>query len=198
MNFDGYVYYITRIENLGSIMERGILSYNECDAKTVAHQSFALATAQEKRGDKKVPNALPVHDYACLYFDPRNKAMFRLRKTDPNFSEICILVLKAENLMKTEGAIISDMNAAAAMVSFYPATDLSTLSFERIYAKYWTHPGDPADERLHGYQKCAELLIPHRIDPEHILGACAQSNDMAADLRTTLTEVMVDKDKFFL
>lgn len=198
MNFDGYLYYITRIGNLSSIMERGILSYNECDAQTVTHQSFALSSVQEKRDGKKVPNALFLHDYACLYFDPRNKAMFRIKKTDPDFSEICILVLRADNLLTIDGAIISDMNAAAAMVSFYPATDLSVLNFDRVYTKYWTHPDDLADERLHGYQKCAELLIPHRIAVEHIRGAYAQSQEMADILNPLVPEVKVNKTKFFL
>jgi len=198
MNFNGYLYNITRIGNLPSIIEKGILSQNECDSQRVTHQSFALASVQEKRDSKVVPNGLSIHDYACLYFDPRNKAMFHLRHNDTHFSEICILVLGGIELLNVEGAVISDMNAAAAMVNFYPANDVTVLNFDRIYAKYWTHPENPSDERLHGYQKCAELLIPNRIDSSHILGAYVQSQEMGDQIIGMCQKVKVDKGKFFL
>lgn len=178
-------------------MERGILSYNECDTQTVTHKSFALDSAQQKRDAKSVPNGLPVHDYACLYFDARNKTMFKLNKTDDEFADICVLVLDAADLLTIDGAVISDMNVAAAMVGFYPANDLSPLNFARIYAKYWTHRNDQADEILHGYQKCAELLIPHRIDSRHILGAFAQNEEMADKLSDLVPKVVVKPSVFF-
>ncbi len=197
MKFNGYVYYITRVANIPSIMERGILSFNGCEAQGLVHESFALDSVQQKRDIKSVPGGLPVHDYACLYFDARNKTMFKLCKTDKAFGEICVLVLKADGLLAIEGAVISDMNAAASMAGFYPATDSSVLDFSRIYAKYWTHPDDEADEILHGYQKCAELLVPHNVEPGHILGAFAQNEQMEAQLNPFFQKVVVKPSVFF-
>lgn len=197
MQFSGYVYYITRITNLPSIIERGILSHNECGSQRITHQSFALDSVQEKRHMVTIPNGDQLHNYACLYFDARNKTMFTLRKNDNQFGQICVLVLDAQQLLQIPNAVISDMNAAASLVNFYSATDLNVLDFARIYDPNWNH-ADENEKRLHGYQKCAELLIPTMVNPSHILGAYVQNKEMGNQISDIVPKVKVNKSIFFL
>ncbi len=48
---------------------------------------------------------------------------------------------------------------------------LSVISQERVFARYWTHPDDPYDELSHKSEKCAEVLVPDRVDVQFIAGA---------------------------
>lgn len=176
MAFSGKAYYITRIENLPSILERGILSFNRCRGNRVKHESFALPTIQDKRERKSVPNGRPLHDYACLYLHARNPAMFLLSKMDPHFGRLCVLVLDAASILEIPDVVISDMNAASKFAHFYGGHEIDRLDFNRIYARYWTH-ADQQDEWLHKYQKCAEVLVPDGVSPTHFIGIFVQDED---------------------
>lgn len=43
--------------------------------------------------------------------------------------------------------------------------------FDAIYAMDWRHPGNTAAYYRHSSQKCAEVLIPHRVEPRLLTGA---------------------------
>ncbi len=103
--------------------------------------------------------------------------MFILSKTDPNFNRLCVLVLDATAVLKMPGAAISDMNAASKFAHFYGAGEINRLDFNRIYARYWTHSQNQQDGWLHKHQKCAEVLVPDRIPPEHFMGIFVQDEE---------------------
>ena len=43
---------------------------------------------------------------------------------------------------------------------------------DRLFAQYWTHPGDLYDQDNHKAEKCAEVLVPDRVSKhETIIGA---------------------------
>ena len=48
---------------------------------------------------------------------------------------------------------------------------LSVINGERLFARYWLHPVDPYDEMSHRSEKCAEVLVPERMDVQFIAGA---------------------------
>ena len=70
------LYFITHIDNIKSILQHGILCYNK--AKKILCKSIADYEIQ-KRSDKVVipGGKLKLHDYANLYFNPRNAMMFK-------------------------------------------------------------------------------------------------------------------------
>lgn len=70
------LHYITPIENLDSILGRGILSHNR--AARLEHRSVALESVQDIRRGKSVPGGSTLHSYANLYFHARNPMMYRL------------------------------------------------------------------------------------------------------------------------
>src|ERR1035438_6980712 len=71
------LHFITSIENLDSIVTRGILCHNR--AARLTHTSVASEPVQGIRRGKSVPNGSSLHSYANLYFHARNPMMFCLQ-----------------------------------------------------------------------------------------------------------------------
>jgi hypothetical protein len=151
--------------NIASILQHGILSY-ELAAK-LPHSSIALQPVQDRRDQKQVPGGLKLHQYANLYFHARNPMMFK-RKDQAH--DLCVLQVSTA-VFALAGAVMSDQNAATNYVRFYDPSQWKLLPFDDIYAMDWRHPDDQVAYWRHKARKCAEVLVPHRVEPEMILGA---------------------------
>jgi hypothetical protein len=151
--------------NIGSVMQRGILSYE--GAAKLAHHSVALQPVQDKRDQKQVPGGLKLHQYANLYFHARNPMLFKRQGEAPN---LCVLQVSTD-LLTQNGTVITDQNAASDYVRFLAPQQWQILDFDAIYAMDWRHPGDQIAFWRHKAQKCAEVLIPHRVDRRFVTGA---------------------------
>lgn len=166
MNFRNELHYITPISNIASILEHGLLSNNAVNG--VKHSSVALNVVQERREIKSVPNGLKLHQYVNLYFDARNPMMFR-RKEQVN--DLCVLVVKAD-VLKLEGVVIADRNAASDYVAFRSSPDgLNSLDFDKIYAEDWRDTQNKYNYYYNRSTKCAEVLVPNHISPDYIIKA---------------------------
>ena len=67
--------------------------------------------------------------------------------------------------------IVTDMNAAKDIARFYaPTRGLARIDRELVFADDWRHPGDLLAYQRHRGIKCAEVLVPDRVDPRHITG----------------------------
>lgn len=151
--------------NIGSVMMNGILSYE--NAARLPHHSVALQPVQDKRDHKHVPGGLKLHQYANLYFHARNPMLFkRLNEVD----SLCVLRVSTE-VLNIEGAVISDQNAASDYVRFLHPSQWGLLDFDDIFALDWRHPGDQIAYWRHKARKCAEILVPHRVEPKFLTGA---------------------------
>ena len=63
-----------------------------------------------------------------------------------------------------------------------PVEGLERLDFEKIHARYWTDP-DPIIQREKKAIKCAEILVPHKVSPEYIIGAYVVSEECKNKLK---------------
>lgn len=188
------MHYITAIANLPSILRHGILSHKLADK--IEHDSVAMQEIQDRRQNKRIPGAGNLHDYANLYFDAHNPMLSRCRARN---SEICVLQIDAL-VMDQADVIVTDRNAAADMVRFFPVVaGLSAISNDRVFAKYWTHPNDFYEERLHKSQKCAEVLVPQRVDTKLITGAYVANQTAleAVAAVNSMLSVRIRSDMFF-
>lgn len=166
---------IMPMANIQSVMRYGILSYDR--AARLKHHSIALQPVQERRDEKQVPSGLKLHQYANLYFHARNPMMYkRLAEAD----SLCVLRVSTD-VLRINGTVIADQNAASDYVRFLAPKHWSALPFDAIFAKDWRHPGDPIAYWRHKAQMCAEVLVPHKVDPSHIAGAYVV--DRGADKR---------------
>lgn len=165
-----YVYNITAIANIPSIVENGILCYDA--ARKLPHGSIAMNDVQARRDRVTIPNGLRLHRYANLYFDYNNPMLYKRKDIA---EEICILAFHA-SILNDPDCILSDRNAVTDLVKFYPASEgINQIDFEKVFAQYWTHD-DSYEQINHKAVKCAEILIPHRIPYGYIAGANVVSN----------------------
>jgi hypothetical protein len=158
------LHYITPVANLGSIATHGVLSHNL--AARLPHPSAALERVQDRRTLIRVPRDRPLHDYANLYFDARN-AMMYLRKD----GVVRLAVVRPHPaVLDLPGSVITDGNAASGNTIFLPSpSGLARLDEERVYAESWDSP-DYWIKVERKRARCAELLVPERVEPRFILG----------------------------
>jgi len=188
------LHYITAMANLPSILQHGILSHTQ--ATRVAHDSVAMPEIQERRRNKQIPGARPLHEYANLYFDAHNPMLSKCRGRN---AEICVLHIDPA-VLDQAGVIVTDRNAASDWVGFFPvAQGLSVINRERVLARYWIHPNDPYEEMRHKSEKCAEVLVPDRVEAHFIAGAYVANQAALAEFRRQNFQlpVRVRGDMFF-
>lgn len=167
------LYYITDIANLPSILQKGILVFNQ--AAKIRHKSIAEQGVQDRRQNKKIPGTHSyLHDYANLYFDAHNPMLSARRHLNDS---ICVLII-SKNVLKVSGIIITDQNASRDCRFMTLEDGLTLLKAEEVFARFWLNKDDQIEEyRLKGV-KCAEVLVPGRVDVNFITGAYV-ANDSA-------------------
>ena len=87
-----------------------------------------------------------------------------------NNDNICILGISLK-VLDIQGCAITDRNAASPLARFYsPEQGLRELDFDRIHLQNW-NSDDVIRFRENRLVKCAEVLIPHCVPEEYIMGA---------------------------
>jgi len=189
------LHFITPISNIPSIIQRGILS--NALIKSTHHLSVANNEVQERRDQVRVPNGLLLHQYANLYIDSRNPMLFTLMSNSDK--DLCVLRIDT-SVMRFPGVVLTSANAARDLVQFMSLSEaMARLNIDRIYAQYWVHDDDPIDTWMHKGEKCAEVLIPHKVDPPFIIGAYvpdSRTRDALLQLGFD-KDISVRPDKFF-
>lgn len=185
---------IMPIENIPSVMQHGILSHEQ--ASQLCHEDISLSDVQDKRDSKTVPGGLKLHQYANLYFCARNPMLY---KRNNHRDDLC--VLRVSRLILNEaGVVLTDQNAASDYVSFYKSPQgLLRIDFDLVFAEYWTD-GDLYEYWKKKRLKCAEVLVPHRVDSGHIEGAYVANDIAKANLENTGfgKPVTINSNMFFL
>lgn len=172
---------IMPIGNVPSVLAHGILSYER--AANLSHHSIAMQPVQDRRDQKHVPGGLKLHQYANLYFHARNPMLYkRLNEAE----QLCVLRVSNE-VLAIDGAVVCDRNAASEYVRFLHPSQWQLLPFDDIYAMDWRHPGDQIAYWRHKTVKCAEVLVPHRVEPRFLLGAYVVDSAAGARLMAQQT-----------
>lgn len=153
------------IENISSVLEFGILSHER--VKALQHRSVAMQEVQDRRDKRSVPRGLRLHQYANLYFHARNPMLYKRR---PEAASLCVLRISTD-VAHEKGVVFTDCNAASGYVRFLHPSQASLLNFDAIFALDWRHAEDEIAEIRHRSQKCAEILVPHCVEPRFLIGA---------------------------
>lgn len=184
------LYYITDIDNVPSILDKGILSHN--DAQDIPHTDISNKTIQSLRKDKAIQlddkhkTTLPLWSFVCLFAQPHNAMMYVSRG-----KHICVLRID-KAILERDDIYISDRNASCHNASFSQAKNwaLTNKTARCLYSRhslpYSTNTIDPNDYKS---IRQLEILCPKKVAKEFILGFFAkQKEDM---------EVLLDivKDK---
>ena len=160
------LHYITAIANVRSMLQHGILSH--VLARQLQHESVAMPEIQRRRQNKRIPGARRLHEYANLYFDAHNPMLSKCRARN---AEICVLHVDPA-VLDQAGVIVTDCNAASGWTRFWPApSGLANIDRARVFSRFWLHQADVNEEGRHKSEKCAEVLVPDRVESRFIMGA---------------------------
>ena len=191
--------YIVPIATVSSILKHGILSHNR--AAKLQHEDIALKEVNDYRATVVVPapgGGRKLHDYANLYFCPRNPMML---KRSGVREQLCVLRVSSD-VIDIPGAIATDANAGSKYTkNFKPLPDgLSVVDYDRTFADDWRHPGNQIEFWRHSSAKCAEVLVPNVVPVKHITGAyvCSETAQASLEAAANGLAVFVNKDMFFL
>lgn len=193
------LHFITPFDNIVSILQGGLRSH--ALSQEIPHRSVSSEIVQSKRASKAIPLGRPLHDYVNLYVCGRNPMLYRLKFTC-GYSELCVLSISPE-VLDQPGAIVCDCNASSEYARFAPAPEgLEIVDKELVFARNWNHP-DPIEKFRHVSIKCAEVLIPDRVDAKYISKAYVSCQESKLALESRLRaaglnlDVVVDTYLFF-
>lgn len=184
---------IMPVDNLPSVRQHGIVSY-EAAAK-LAHRSVAMQPVQDRRDVKQIPQGLKLHQYANVYFHARNPMMSSRRN---EAGGLCVLRVSTD-ILKIQGTVVADQNASSDYVRFLSPGQMDDwLNYDRIFALDWRD-----DDQVTYWRKkaarCAEVLVPHRIDPALIFGAFVRDKNVCESVKAAWPglPVTIDPQLFF-
>jgi hypothetical protein len=183
------LHHIAPITNVRSIMRHGILSHNRADRMEPGHESVSMQEIQDRRRRKAVPGGRRLHDYANLYICARNPMMYSRKHLH---ASLCVLRVSTD-VLDEPGAVIADRNASRAFARFYRSpAGLGSIVAEVVFDNWWQAENPIVEYRQAG-MKCAEVLVPNRVDTRHIVGAYVSGPasvqllvDEAPELRLTI------------
>lgn len=170
------LHYIAPFANVISICQIGIVSHN--GATKISHESVAMPEIQERRRKRTIPGARRLHDYANLYICARNPMLYKLQFRT---QKLCIFSVSLE-VLDLPGTVISDHNASSSYARFAPSPEgLVHVNKELVFAKYWTHQ-DQIEKWRRTSIKCAEVLVPDRVEPAYLQRAYVRNEQEMAEL----------------
>lgn len=191
------LYYIAHIQNVISILDHGILSYKR--AKKLNHESFALQGVQDRRHKISVIGTATIHDYANLYYNPRNTTMYKIMKAGNAESHV-ILGISKDVVLKYRDVWYSNMNAACkdAIIICTPIL-LKKRYWDVIMGESWDDE-DPEKKKWKKAVMCSEVLIRDKVDARFINNIYAPSDMTMSKLKRMgiSLPIVVDPHMFFL
>ncbi|MEH2315957.1 DarT ssDNA thymidine ADP-ribosyltransferase family protein [Nostoc sp.] len=155
------LYYITYIENLPSILQRGILSHKAVEELGVSYTPIYDSGIVSKRKDKSTPARNSLWEYANLYFQPRNPMMYRVVH-EKDKRDIAVVGVKPD-VLAAAGGLITDGNAANDPTQFFAIKEGIEILHKqwKIIQNEWWNELDGSKRKI-----MAECLVPEQISPE--------------------------------
>lgn len=191
------LYYITHIDNVPSILQRGILSHAEIERQSIHCNKVYDENIVLKRKERTLQDGRSLWEFANLYFQPRNPVLYRLLIPDFRSQNFAIIGVKW-TLMKRNDIFIADGNAASAETKIYRKSDIKDIK-SIISAKdieFW-NINDGSKRKI-----MAECLVPGSVDPEYISEVYVSDYEVAEKLKkivkTKNISIIPDPTLFFL
>lgn len=174
-----YLVHFTHISNLESIVENGFLS-----REIVDEMELDAVTNDEGRYDGRV------HTISLSIAHPNDLMFYKYREKDDDW---CVIALKRKVLWELDCLFLRN-NAADGRMSRLGDDELSTITaFKSMYEEMdeldsreeqCLEPFDPTDKQ-------AEILVPHHIPAEYILGVFVSNRQIKKNYSDLLSEYQV-------
>ncbi len=193
------LYYITHINNVPSILQRGILSHEVIESEDIPFTPIYNAEIVSKRRGIAAPDGRSLWSFANFYFQPRNPMLYRVVFFSPptNVDDVAVLGIQMSVLNRPD-IFITNGNAASSLSNIMPAREgkkaLSQISKD-IDKEYWTDEGGSKRKIM------AECLVPGQIPPMFIREIYVANHNVANKLKKLLPrldlEVIPEPNMFF-
>ena len=151
------LYYYTAIQNVASILGRGILCRNAVSRLRICFRDVSLPSAQDRRSLLRVGDR-PAHDFVPLFVNPLCP-MFDERLRDLGTDLACVAVRIA--ICNEDGVFFTDGNLAYSEFGtrvYATPEEAKRLPWIDIMSTY-------GNNRLRG----AEVLVPEKVEVRHML-----------------------------
>ena len=150
----GSIDHITHIENLESILMRGLHAHNnEYQQEDISNKAVNL-----RRARREPVNGKRIHSYVPLYFNAKNAMLYRVQKE--NKRNIIILGYDTSVL---KNALITDGNAACTATRFLgDYSYMSELDWDTVFSRSWSSCEETKREMM------AEALVPHVLETKKL------------------------------
>jgi O-acetyl-ADP-ribose deacetylase (regulator of RNase III) len=190
------LFYITHVENLASILEHGILSHAQVEARKVPYKAIYDTGIVNNRKEKKTSAGRSLWEYANVYLQPRNPMMYRVvhEKGRKNLAVVAV----RPDILQGNDVLLTDGNAANGPTRDYPVSEglkVIQSQWSVIQAEYW-RPDDGSKRKI-----MAECLVPDMIQAEHIHSIYVADQDtkkrVDESLRPSRVPVVPEPHMFF-
>lgn len=167
-----YLYHLTHVDNLKSILMHGLLSHNEAHKRYHVNDiSNQGVNAYRRREDPIYQCSL--HNYVPSYFTPKTPMSCALQ----NLADQLLILKLSPELLSMRGMLFTDGNAACAKTEFFNQLSmLDQLDWECIRSRYWT---DFVDGKR---MRSAEVLIRKQIPVSAILQIATKNVSLYQDI----------------
>lgn len=161
--------HFTHIENLESIVQRGLSSKRQLEA--IKYTDLSDKGIQEVRAEKTVlDTGRTLHDYVPIYFGVKTPMIMK----HDSLNEQLIYLRFSLDILSMPGVVFTDGNARSDETKFFKfdgIDSLKVLDCQAINAFKWA---DDADKKR---RKQAEILVPNQIAFSQVLNiACFSGN----------------------
>jgi len=168
-----FLLHFTRVENVGSILEHGLIPKDQCTQREIA------AVINDELRLDGFPNA------TCLSIGfPNYKMFYAMRQRDKSVQWAVFAIDRS--VLWTKDCAFCVANAASGSVTQIPIANRKTLAaFERMYDEYPDRPprstlgisaGAPTNPQ-------AEVLVFEQIEPQLIVGVAFNSAQLVEDFQ---------------
>lgn len=157
------LYYITHIDNVPSILRRGIFCHERIEEEKIECTRIYNEEIVANRKGIQTPDGRTLWKFANLYFQPRNPMLYRVKHVKP-VSEIAIISVRPEILDRLD-IYISTGNAAHSSSEILPSGEGQKRLRKIIkdtMIEYWKEQ-DGSKRRI-----MAECLVPDMVPPSLI------------------------------
>ena len=185
------LYYITHIDNLPSILEKGILSHERIKTEGVQNKTIYLQHLVNKRGNRYTSDGKNLWHYTNLFFQPRNPMLYYVIRKEGKQN---LTVLRISNtVMERHGIYITDgiaSNQLTRIYSQFEGLDALRPQQEMLQSQSWISWNHSDKVRR---QLMAECLVPNQVYPEYIQKFIVADHTVVNSFRTHLSTYNIRK-----
>lgn len=168
-----YLHYFCHINNLDSIINNGIFSYNSVATVRSNYIDISDPKIQKRRNRMIFLTGKSVHDYVPLYFATQTPMQYVITTSAPTKGryakakndDLVFLDFELTDIFDLEGVIFTEGNASSGCTNFYnKKSDLKNIDCEIINCPndYYSTNGECYKEEWKR-KKASEVLVPDNL-----------------------------------